>query len=64
MQPLTRNQKGFIYAACLILMGLVMGVLHFLITGISDGFGIGFVAGMLVGGGLLALASRNVRETP
>lgn len=61
---MTRNQMGFIYAACFILMGLFMFGLHWLITGISDDFGTGIVIGMALGMGLLGLASRRVREAP
>lgn len=61
---MTRNQTGLIYAVCLIVFGVAMGCIHFLITGINDDFGTGIVVGMLVGMGLIGLASRNVRETP
>ncbi|PYE88766.1 hypothetical protein [Phyllobacterium leguminum] len=61
---MTRNQQGFIYAICFVLFGLVMGGIHWLLTGINGDFGMGVGVGFFVGIGLLFLASRNVRETP
>lgn len=61
---MTRNQMGFIYAACLILMGLAFAGITYLIIGINDHFGFGVTVGLLLGIGLAGLASRNVREAP
>ncbi|SOC40104.1 hypothetical protein SAMN05892877_1075 [Rhizobium subbaraonis] len=61
---MTRNQQGFLAAIALILFGIVMGVIHFLISGVSEQFGAGVVVGLLIGFGLLFLASRQARETP
>ncbi len=41
-----------------------MGGIQWLLTGINDDFGAGVFVGALIGVGLFALASRNVRETP
>jgi hypothetical protein len=57
-----RNRAGILYGICFILFSLVMGGLHWLITGINDDFGMGIVVGLLLGVGLAGLASRRVRE--
>ncbi len=41
-----------------------MGGLWWIVTGISDDFGVGVGVGFAIGVGLFALASRTVREAP
>jgi len=57
----SRNRVGILYAICFILFSLVMGGIWWLMTGISEDFGMGFVVGALLAVGLFALASRRVR---
>lgn len=56
-----RNRVGILYAICFILFSLAMGGIWWLLTGISDDFGIGFVVGAALMLGLMGLASRRVR---
>lgn len=56
-----RNRVGILYAICFILFSLAMGGIWWLLTGISEDFGMGVAVGLLLGGGLMGLASRRVR---
>lgn len=58
-----RNRAGILYGICFILLALVMGGLHLLLTGFGPQFGAGVTVGLFIGIGLTALASRQVRES-
>lgn len=57
-------RQAWIASLCIVLFGAIMGLFHFLATGINDQFGWGFCVGGLMGIGLTFLASRQARETP
>jgi len=57
------NQALFASVA-IVVFGVLMGGLHYLLTGFNDQFGWGVGVGLLIGGGLVFLASRQARETP
>lgn len=58
-----RNRMGILYAVCFILFAVVMTGLHWLMTGINADFGTGVAVGVALGMGVLALASKRVRES-
>ncbi|MER9159087.1 hypothetical protein [Mesorhizobium sp. M0778] len=58
-----RNIRGFLYAAAFIMLAAAMFGVHWLMTGISKDFGIGMTVGLFLGIGIVALASRQVRES-
>lgn len=58
-----RNIRGLLYAAAFILMSATMFGLHWLMTGIDKNFGIGIGVGVLLGAGVIGLASKSVRES-
>ncbi|TIX84914.1 MAG: hypothetical protein E5V27_04625 [Mesorhizobium sp.] len=60
---MTRNVLGFLYAAAFLIMAAAMFGMHWLMTGISKDFGMGISVGLFLGIGIVALASRQVRES-
>lgn len=62
-RSMTRNQAGFLYAAAFILAAIMMGGVHWLLTGINADFGMGVAVGIALGMGIIGLASRRVRES-
>ncbi|MER8689373.1 hypothetical protein [Mesorhizobium sp. M1136] len=58
-----RNVRGFLYAAAFITLAAALFGVHWLMTGISKDFGIGMTVGLFLGIGIVALASRQVRES-
>jgi hypothetical protein len=54
--------KSHYQAICLVLFGLVMAGLHWMISGLGIDFGYGFLAGMTMTMGCLAIIFRSVRE--
>lgn len=60
---MNRNILGFLYATAFIITAAAMFGLHWLMTGISKDFGMGISVGLFLGIGIVALASRQVRES-
>ncbi|MER9755402.1 hypothetical protein NKJ46_18430 [Mesorhizobium sp. M0166] len=58
-----RNIRGFLYAAAFIVAAVAMFGVHWLMTGISKDFGMGITVGLFLGIGIVALASKQVRES-
>lgn len=52
-----------LYGICFVLFALVMGGLHWLLTGISADFGMGVAVGLGLGWGMVFLGSRKARES-
>ena len=59
-----RNTSGIVTAIAFIIFATGMGGLNLLMTGFSEQFGYGVGVGIVLGMGLLGLASRQVRDAP
>lgn len=60
---MSRNVQGLYIGACFVLLGAFFAVFRWLQTGINEDFGYGFSVGVVVGAGLIFLASRTARES-
>lgn len=62
-ERMSQNAIRLLQAGCILALGLFFGTLHLLYTGISEDFGTGLMVGILIGGGLIFLASRQARDS-
>lgn len=62
LDPMSRNQVGILYGIAFLIFSGVMAGWHWALTGISRDFGAGAAVGFLFAVGVMALASRRVRE--
>lgn len=61
---MTPARQAWLASICIVLFALVMGGLHYLMTGFDEQFGSGIAIGLMLGGGLVFLASRQARNAP
>lgn len=57
-----RNRAGILYGICFLAFSAVMAGWHWLMTGVNADFGMGVAVGAFLAYGVLALASRRIRE--
>lgn len=59
---MNRTEYVFWYAIAFIIFGATMLGLHWLMTGISEDYGMGLISGLFIGVGLIFLLSRSARS--
>lgn len=59
---MSKSEHVFWYAVAFIIFGAAMLGIHWLMTGISEDYGMGLVSGLFIGFGLIFLLSRSARS--